>query len=74
MYLTARLVKTRRLACSMTIPHNLISESLDLDLRSNFKLTCECHRILISHSLDDSNKKCMKYMSIVSMFLWSKVI
>ena len=55
-YQTARLVKTRRLVCSMTIPHNLIGEWPDLDLWSKFKLTCECHRILISHRLDESNK------------------
>ena len=63
-YQTARLVKARRLVCSMAIPHNLIAEWPDLDLVSNFKLTCECHRILILHRLDESNTKFINCVSL----------
>ena len=67
-YQTARLVKARRLVCSMTIPHNLVGEWPDLDLGSNFKLTCEYQRILISHRLDESNQKCIYFMSLCFLF------
>ena len=65
-YQIARLVKACRLVCSMTIPRNLIGEWPDLGLGSYFKLTRYCHRILISHRLDDSNnkKKCINFMSL----------
>ena len=62
-YQTPHLVKARRLVCSMTIPH-LIGEWPGLDLGSNFTLTCGCHRIPISHRLDESSKKCINFMPL----------
>ena len=53
-YQTVRLVKTRRLLCSMAITTNIRSWP-DIDLRSSFKLTYESHHVHISNCLDEIN-------------------
>ena len=67
-YQTARLVKPRRLVCSMTISHNLVGEWPGLDLGSNFKLTCECYRIPICIASTRATKNVLILCLYVSWF------